>query len=188
MHNGNATNADVAFSLVSEMINWVAFFRTNLLTMAVLCWVHTHPVDASEAAKASVPNDSFWQKVFQRPTPGSAGVKVDDATSKKIKLGLRLFNDPRLSGDQDMSCGTCHIRGLAFADGLVKARGRNDKQLKRNTPSLYNLATSTQFNWDASAYSLEGQAEEILELGCDGFLQKPFRLDALASKVREALD
>ena len=39
----------------------------------------------------------------------------------------------------------------------------------------------------ASGYSIEGQAQEILDRGCNGFLQKPFHLEKLARKVREVL-
>jgi len=39
----------------------------------------------------------------------------------------------------------------------------------------------------ASGYSIDGQAQEILDRGCNGFLQKPFHLAALSRKVREAL-
>lgn len=85
-------------------------------------------------------------------------MKLDVATSMKTELGQRLFNDSNLSGDQDMSCGSCHNQALAFTDGLAQALGRNAKPLRRNTPTLYNLATSSRFNWDASADSLESQA------------------------------
>ena len=39
----------------------------------------------------------------------------------------------------------------------------------------------------SSGYSIEGQAREILNRGCNGFLQKPFRLTDLSRKVREML-
>jgi CheY-like chemotaxis protein len=39
-----------------------------------------------------------------------------------------------------------------------------------------------------SGYSLSGQANEILERGCDGFIQKPFKLRELSVKMREILD
>ena len=39
----------------------------------------------------------------------------------------------------------------------------------------------------SSGYGLQGQAEEILERGCDGFLQKPYGADELSAKVRELL-
>ena len=40
----------------------------------------------------------------------------------------------------------------------------------------------------SSGYSIDGQAAEILKRGCNGFIQKPFTLDALSQKIREILD
>jgi two-component system cell cycle sensor histidine kinase/response regulator CckA len=40
----------------------------------------------------------------------------------------------------------------------------------------------------SSGYSINGQAQEILDSGCNGFIQKPFRLEELSVKVREMLD
>ena len=40
----------------------------------------------------------------------------------------------------------------------------------------------------SSGYSLEGEAKEILERGCDAFIQKPFKLEQLSQKLREMLD
>ncbi|MEI7636909.1 MAG: PAS domain S-box protein [Syntrophus sp. (in: bacteria)] len=40
----------------------------------------------------------------------------------------------------------------------------------------------------SSGYSIEGQAKEIMDRGCNGFLQKPFKMDNLSQKVREMLD
>ena len=39
-----------------------------------------------------------------------------------------------------------------------------------------------------SGYSLSGQATEILDRGCGGFIQKPFKLKELSLKIREVLD
>ncbi len=40
----------------------------------------------------------------------------------------------------------------------------------------------------SSGYSIHGQAKEILERGCDGFVQKPFNTKNLSQKLREILD
>jgi CheY-like chemotaxis protein len=40
----------------------------------------------------------------------------------------------------------------------------------------------------SSGYSVDGQATEILDRGCSGFIQKPFTLNQLSSKIREVLD
>ena len=40
----------------------------------------------------------------------------------------------------------------------------------------------------SSGYSINGQAEEILDRGCDGFIQKPFNMRQFSQKIREILD
>jgi CheY-like chemotaxis protein len=40
----------------------------------------------------------------------------------------------------------------------------------------------------SSGYSVDGQATEMLERGCSGFIQKPFNIEKLSRKVREILD
>lgn len=40
----------------------------------------------------------------------------------------------------------------------------------------------------SSGYSITGQAQEILDKGCNGFIQKPFNLKELSLKLREILD
>jgi len=39
----------------------------------------------------------------------------------------------------------------------------------------------------SSGYSLDNQAEEIMNRGCNGFLQKPFNLQELSQKLRDTL-
>jgi CheY-like chemotaxis protein len=40
----------------------------------------------------------------------------------------------------------------------------------------------------SSGYSVNGKAKEILDRGCQGFLQKPFHLEILSRRLREILD
>ena len=39
-----------------------------------------------------------------------------------------------------------------------------------------------------SGYDIEKQAAEILEGGCDGFMQKPFDMKELSQKIRDILN
>ncbi len=39
----------------------------------------------------------------------------------------------------------------------------------------------------SSGYCIDGEATAIMERGCDGFIQKPFRLSDLSDKVAEIL-
>ena len=40
----------------------------------------------------------------------------------------------------------------------------------------------------SSGYSINGQASEILDRGCDGFIQKPFNMSQVSQRIREVLD
>jgi signal transduction histidine kinase/CheY-like chemotaxis protein len=52
--------------------------------------------------------------------------------------------------------------------------------LKRINPDIKVLLSS--------GYSLNGQAAEILQRGCNGFIQKPFNVTQLSQKLREILE
>ena len=39
----------------------------------------------------------------------------------------------------------------------------------------------------SSGYSLEGQAKDILNRGCLGFIQKPYKIEELAKKIQDIL-
>jgi CheY-like chemotaxis protein len=39
-----------------------------------------------------------------------------------------------------------------------------------------------------SGYSINGEAQKIMDQGCNGFLQKPFQPEQLSRKVRDVLD
>ena len=40
----------------------------------------------------------------------------------------------------------------------------------------------------SSGYSIDGQAQNIMDRGCNGFLQKPYKMSHLSQKIRELLD
>ncbi len=40
----------------------------------------------------------------------------------------------------------------------------------------------------SSGYSIDGQAQEIMERGCNGFIQKPFGMEKLSHAIREVID
>ncbi len=79
-------------------------------------------------------------------------------TAEAIALGRQLFYDTRLSGDDTISCATCHNPQLSFTDALAGSRGIGKKIGKRNAPTILNAAYYSTFFWDGRAKSLEEQA------------------------------
>jgi cytochrome c peroxidase len=93
------------------------------------------------------------------PLPDAAPAPDDNPTTpEKSALGRLLFFDPRLSGDNTMSCATCHLPDKAWGDALPKAKGAGGKELARNTPSLMNVGFYQTLFWDGRSASLEQQA------------------------------
>ena len=70
---------------------------------------------------------------------------------------------------------------LVILDMIMPDMGGGEAydRMKENNPKVKVLLSS--------GYSIEGQATEILERGCDGFIQKPFNIKELSMKIREIL-
>jgi len=79
-------------------------------------------------------------------------------TAAKVALGRQLFFDERLSVDASRSCYSCHVCEHGLTDGLPKAIGAGNKQLPRNSPTLWNIGYHKEFYWDGRSSSLEKQA------------------------------
>jgi cytochrome c peroxidase len=84
--------------------------------------------------------------------------KDNPTTPEKVALGKLLFFDPRLSGNNQISCATCHQPDKALGDGSSLGKGASGNTLARNTPSLLNVGFNSTFFWDGRAKSLEEQA------------------------------
>ncbi|WPV63781.1 cytochrome-c peroxidase [Chitinophaga sp. LS1] len=81
-------------------------------------------------------------------------------TKEGIELGRLLFYDTRLSGNNKLSCASCHQQNLAFTDGVALSDiGVSGKQLHRSAPALINLAWATNgLFWEGGSTNLESQA------------------------------
>ena len=83
----------------------------------------------------------------------------DGFSPQQIDLGRYLFFDPLLSGDNTISCASCHHPDLGFADGRPRSIGIDGTEVSRAAPSLWNVAFLGTFFWDARADSLEEQMQ-----------------------------
>lgn len=93
------------------------------------------------------------------PLPNKAPAPNDNPTTPdKVSLGKQLFFDPRLSGDNSISCATCHLPEKAFGDAVSVGLGIRGKKLSRNTQTCLNCGFFDNFFWDGRAASLEEQA------------------------------
>lgn len=94
-----------------------------------------------------------WLLSEQVPFP-----EGNEVTPERVELGKALFFDPRLSGDKNMSCATCHNPVFGWSDGLATARGNKSKVLGRASPTVINTAYNDIQMWDGRKKTLEDQA------------------------------
>jgi len=79
-------------------------------------------------------------------------------TREGFELGRRLFYEPRLSRNNTISCGSCHIQSAGFTHhGHDISHGIDDRLGKRNSPPIMNLAWNTTFMWDGGIFDLDLQ-------------------------------
>lgn len=91
--------------------------------------------------------------------PPSGLDRLTDPPSRAlIDLGRRLFFDRRLSANETLSCGNCHVPEQAFTQNeLATPVGIEGALVLRNAPSLYNVAYRRVLFLDGRETSLEQQ-------------------------------
>lgn len=114
--------------------------------------------DTKYVFEAGHPSLQEWLLPEQVPYP-----EGNEPTAERVNLGKTLFFDPRLSGDGNMSCATCHNPAFGWSDGLATGRGVKSMVLDRATPTVVNTAFNTIQMWDGRKATLEDQAMGPME-------------------------
>ncbi len=121
-----------------------------LASFAILC--STSNAD-DVVVKPGHPSLSDWLLPARPDEP-----EDNQANAYRVDLGKKLFFDPRISGDRNMSCATCHNPSLGWSDGLPTAIGFRGKVLDRASPTIINSGFNYLQMWDGREPSLETQA------------------------------
>ena len=79
-------------------------------------------------------------------------------TPAKVALGRKLFLDRRLSPNGTMSCAMCHVPEQGFtAHELATSVGIGGRSVRRNAPTVLNVAWQQRLFHDGREVSLEDQ-------------------------------
>lgn len=104
--------------------------------------------------------------VLESPPLGLPAIPVpadNPVTEEKVRLGRKLFFDRRLSVNNTISCAMCHIAEQGFAQNeLRNPVGIEGKSVRRNAPSIYNVAYVDLLFHDGREMSLENQVWQPL--------------------------
>jgi cytochrome c peroxidase len=104
-------------------------------------------------------------------------VKLDE---KKVNLGEELFNDPRLSRDNSISCASCHSLEKGGTDQLALSTGIGGKTGVVNAPTVFNSVYNFKQFWDGRAETLEEQI--------DGPTHNPLEMDSNWTEIIAKLE
>ncbi|MDD1635446.1 MAG: SCO family protein, partial [Methylococcaceae bacterium] len=100
-------------------------------------------------------------KTVKKPPLGLPAVPVpanNPLTKEKISLGRKLFYDRRLSLNNTFSCAMCHIPEQGFTSNeMATAVGIEGRTVRRNSPTLYNIAYARSLFHDSRETTLEQQ-------------------------------
>lgn len=77
---------------------------------------------------------------------------------KKVALGNQLFHDTRLSGDDTISCASCHSLHKGGTDQAASSTGIRGQIGPINAPTVFNAVHNHKQFWDGRAANLEEQA------------------------------
>jgi len=98
---------------------------------------------------------------FQKPSNFPEPVynfAANPITKEGFELGRMIFNEPRLSRNNTITCASCHIQSSAFTQhGHDVSHGIDDRLGTRNSPPIMNLAWSKAFNWGGGVHDLDLQ-------------------------------
>lgn len=157
------------------------FLLTRLARIAIVvfCSIHFTSCNSKEEV---LPDQLAALMTFPQHFPETISLPNNPLTRNGIILGRQLFFEKSLSGNNTISCATCHEQRLAFSDGLgLTNRGISGNTLHRNTPALINLAWSDNgLFWDGGASNLEsisiGPITHLDEMGLN-ILDLPDKLN-----------
>ncbi len=100
-------------------------------------WRRQYPIDAIKDLPGGL-----------RVLPAPPQDPENPVTPAKVELGRQLFEDTRLSGDESLSCASCHPSEMGYTEAVPFSEGMEGKPMPRHTPTLLNAAYYRFINWD----------------------------------------
>ena len=105
--------------------------------------------------KASYATDAATEFENEPIQPLPMSIELDP---DRVALGNKLFHDPRLSGDDTISCATCHDLAKGGTDQAKSSTGIGGQVGPINSPTTFNSGFFVRQFWDGRAGTLEEQA------------------------------
>lgn len=152
----------------------------TLLTLLACGGSEPVATPAPEPAPVAAPTPKHVG-IFQ-PLPAVAA-PADDAAKAKIALGKALYNDTRLSKNQDVSCNSCHQLNNFGVDNQPTSPGHKGQRGGRNSPTTMNAALHIAQFWDGRAADVEAQAKGPVTNPIEMAMKDDAAVDAVLTSI-----
>jgi cytochrome c peroxidase len=124
------------------------------LVVTSVCLVLASTLPAASADDMALLKQA--QGIF-KPLPNAVGTPDLPSTGPRVQLGRKLFFDPRLTIDGNMSCSSCHQPAFYGTDALPRSIGVKQRPHPRNAPTVLNTGALNIVHWRGDRDSLEDQ-------------------------------
>jgi cytochrome c peroxidase len=120
-------------------------------------FVHSRIQDGNQVVEAADSRESGSMEPIQ---PIEVVLGLD---SRKTDLGRKLFHEPQLSRNSQISCASCHDLHSGGADHKARSIGINGTIGFVNAPTVFNSGFNFKQFWDGRADTLEQQIDGPLQ-------------------------
>ncbi|HEY6329498.1 MAG TPA: parallel beta-helix domain-containing protein, partial [Blastocatellia bacterium] len=135
---------------------------------AIAFWPASADFHGDESTAGVGPGAGGLERAFPAMIVRTDNDLSNPAFKHRVELGRLLYFDPILSGNNDISCATCHHPDLGFTDGRGLGMGKGGhglgpvrtggETLRRGAPTIWNACYNKRQFWDGRAADLEEQA------------------------------
>ena len=161
LYSGEATFSPLMLARLEGVV------RNNSMPPALylsMHWADNLTVDEKQTLLDWIIEERTKLSWSQDSTKGLKGEPVEplplkvDLDVQKVSLGNKLFHDTLLSGDNTLSCASCHNLTKGGTDQVKVATGIKGQQGPINSPTVYNAMYNLAQFWDGRAKDLQEQA------------------------------
>lgn len=125
----------------------------------------------------------FIDPNFGNPDP-ELSFAADLYSNASVELGRVLFYDKKLSLNNTIACGSCHVQSAAFSDKMPFSTGFAGRKTTRNSMAICNPVFLNNMFWDSrAAGSLDLSTRPVfnhIEMGMEDDAMLESKLSALS--------
>lgn len=136
------------------------FYLIALISLAILAAIVWQHLQVSYLSTWTGDRNEAVRPLDEPIQPIPLAIALDQ---NKVALGEQLFQDVRLSGNNQISCLSCHSFSAGGADHNARSVGVHGTPGAINTPTIFNVGFNFRFNWNGKHETLADHIDALLQ-------------------------